>query len=200
MLFLARNKPIEPPKKPEKAPFFLPSIPSLSGDIVFKSNESDNDGEDEDKNKDSKNSMKNFDALESPFSKLLKSSWDSKYFSNFTDYIKGLSPSALDIELRMLEIIDEDVEEELIQRPEFISIGQLLDYLIHEITCRNNFEFMQAVMRLFLKIHGETIRCHPSLQEKARKLLETQSLVWQKMDKLFQSTRCIVTFLSNSQF
>ncbi|KAF3551158.1 hypothetical protein DY000_02003169 [Brassica cretica] len=50
------------------------------------------------------------------------------------------------------------------------------------------------------QIHGETIRCHPSLQEKARKLLETQSLVWQKMDKLFQSTRCIVTFLSNSQF
>lgn len=72
--------------------------------------------------------------------------------SDFTDYIKGLSPSALDIELRMLEIIDEDVEEELIQRPEFISIGQLLDYLIHEITCRNNFEFMQAVMRLFLKV------------------------------------------------
>ncbi|KAJ0250207.1 Transducin family protein / WD-40 repeat family protein [Hirschfeldia incana] len=196
----ARNKPIEPPKKPEKAPFFLPSIPSLSGDIVFKSNESDDDGEDEDNNKDSKNSMKKFDALESPFSKLLKSSWDSKHFSDFTDYIKGLSPSALDIELRVLEIIDEEDEEELIQRPEFISIGQLLDYLIHEITCRNNFEFMQAVMRLFLKIHGETIRCHPSLQDKARKLLETQSLVWQKMDKLFQSTRCIVTFLSNSQF
>lgn len=31
-----RNKPIEPPKKPEKAPFFLPSIPSLSGEILFK--------------------------------------------------------------------------------------------------------------------------------------------------------------------
>lgn len=46
---------------------------------MFKSNESDDDGEDEDKNKDSKNSMKNFDALESPFSKLLKSSWDSKH-------------------------------------------------------------------------------------------------------------------------
>lgn len=31
-----RNKPIEPPKKPERAPFFLPSVPSLSGDILFK--------------------------------------------------------------------------------------------------------------------------------------------------------------------
>ena len=35
----ARNKPIEPPKKPEKAPFFLPSVPSLSGDIVFENND-----------------------------------------------------------------------------------------------------------------------------------------------------------------
>lgn len=34
-----RNKPIEPPKKPEKAPFFLPSIPSLSGEILFKPSE-----------------------------------------------------------------------------------------------------------------------------------------------------------------
>lgn len=33
--FQVRNKPIEPPKKPEKAPFFLPSVPSLSGEILF---------------------------------------------------------------------------------------------------------------------------------------------------------------------
>ena len=38
----ARNKPIEPPKKPEKAPFFLPSLPSLSGEILFKPSESAN--------------------------------------------------------------------------------------------------------------------------------------------------------------
>ncbi|CAA0393660.1 unnamed protein product [Arabidopsis thaliana] len=196
----ARNKPIEPPKKPEKAPFFLPSIPSLSGDILFKANDSEADGENEENNKKDQNSMKNFDALESPFSKHLKSSWDSKHFLDFTNYMKSLSPSALDMELRMLEIIDEDVEEELIKRPEFILIGQLLDYFINEVSCKNDFEFMQAVVKLFLKIHGETIRCHPSLQEKAKKLLETQSLVWQKMEKLFQSTRCIVTFLSNSQF
>jgi len=33
--FQVRNKPIEPPKKPEKAPFFLPSVPLLSGEILF---------------------------------------------------------------------------------------------------------------------------------------------------------------------
>lgn len=72
---------------------------------------------------------------------------------DFTNYIKSLSPSALDMELRMLEIIDEDIEEELIKKPEFISIGQLLDYFINEISCRNDFEFMQAVVKLFLKVN-----------------------------------------------
>ena len=34
-LIQVRNKPIEPPKKAEKAPFFLPSVPTLYGQIVF---------------------------------------------------------------------------------------------------------------------------------------------------------------------
>lgn len=38
-----RNKPIEPPKKPEKAPFFLPSVPSFSGEILFKPSEAPNE-------------------------------------------------------------------------------------------------------------------------------------------------------------
>lgn len=38
-MFQIRNKPIEPPKKAEKAPFFLPSVPTLSGQIVFEPSE-----------------------------------------------------------------------------------------------------------------------------------------------------------------
>lgn len=72
--------------------------------------------------------------------------------SLFTDYIKGLSPSNLDMELRMLQIIDDDDVEEADKRPEFIPIELLLNYFIHEISCRNNFEFIQAVIRLFLKV------------------------------------------------
>jgi U3 small nucleolar RNA-associated protein 21 len=70
----------------------------------------------------------------------------------FTDYIKGLSPSTLDMELRMLQIIDDDDRQEPDERPELFSIELLLDYFIHEISCRNNFEFIQAVIRLFLKV------------------------------------------------
>lgn len=99
----------------------------------------------------------------------------------------------------MLQIIDDD-ESENLERPELQCISLLLDYFIDELSCRNNFEFVQAVLKLFLKIHGETIRHLPLLQDKVKKLLDVQSFVWQKIDKMFQSARCMVTFLSNSQF
>uniref|UniRef100_A0A8I7BK31 Small-subunit processome Utp21 domain-containing protein n=1 Tax=Hordeum vulgare subsp. vulgare TaxID=112509 RepID=A0A8I7BK31_HORVV len=192
-----RNKPIEPPKKPEQAPFFLPSVPSLSGEILFEppsSKETDGSTTED-------TGHKKMADLSSHFSRLLQSSGELESYSAFTDYLKGLSPSSLDMELRMLQIIDDDdVEESEEPRPELQSISLLLDYFIHELSCRNNFEFVQAVLKLFLKIHGETIRRHSVLQEKVRKLLDVQSKVWQKIDKMFQSARCMVTFLSNSQF
>ncbi|XP_064997081.1 uncharacterized protein LOC135632435 [Musa acuminata AAA Group] len=194
----ARNKPVEPPKKPEKAPFFLPSIPSLSGEILFKPNGEATEEKDTEKKMIEKKKLD----LSSQFILLLHSCMETKNFSAFTDYIKGLSPSTLDLELRMLQIIDNDDDdmESLDERSELESIGMLLDYFIHEVSSRNNFEFIQAVIKLFLKIHGETVRRHSTLQEKTKKLLEVQSSVWQRVDKLFQSARCMVTFLSNSQF
>lgn len=53
----------------------------------------------------------------------------------------------------MLQIIDDDDQQEPEKRPELVSIELLLDYFIHEISCRNNFEFVQAVIRLFLKVY-----------------------------------------------
>lgn len=52
----------------------------------------------------------------------------------------------------MLQIIDDDEEQEFERRPELKSIELLLDYFIHEISCRKDFEFIQAVVRLFLKV------------------------------------------------
>ncbi|KAK4756150.1 hypothetical protein SAY87_006277 [Trapa incisa] len=192
-----RNKPIEPPKKPEKTPFFLPSIPSLSGEIQFKPSETTNTEEtDGDVNK---SHPKKAVHLASRFLQLLHSSAENRNYLLFTDYIKGLSPSALDMELRMLQIIDDEQQQDAESREELASLELLLNYFISEISCRNNFEFIQALVRLFLKIHGETIRRQSKLQERAKELLEVQCSVWQRVDKLFQGTRCMLTFLSNGQ-
>lgn len=54
----------------------------------------------------------------------------------------------------MLQIIDDedDEQQEPHSRPELFSIELLLDYFIHEISGRNNFEFVQALVRVFLKV------------------------------------------------
>ncbi|QCD93291.1 U3 small nucleolar RNA-associated protein 21 [Vigna unguiculata] len=171
-----RNKPIEPPKKPEKAPFFLPSVPSLSGEILFESEKLSLKENDE---TEVRKQMKTLsDMPQSRFHYLLQCSKETDNYAAFTDYIKGLSPSTLDMELRMFQIIDDDDDDqqEAEKRSELVSIEWLLDYFIHELSCRNNFEFLQAVIRLFLKIHGETIRQQSCLQEKARKLLDIQCM------------------------
>ncbi|RZC75045.1 hypothetical protein C5167_050531 [Papaver somniferum] len=194
-----RNKPIEPPKKPEKAPFFLPTVPTLSGDIVFKP--SDSTLEEKKENREALgNHTRDHNLPASKFLQLLKTSAETKSFAVFTKYIKDLSPSALDMELRMLQIVDDEDEQEPEKRPEMHFIELLLDYFIHETSCGNDYEFIQAVIRLFLKIHGETVRCRTQLQNKAKELLEVHSPTWQRIDKMFQSTRCMVSFFSNAQF
>lgn len=72
--FQLRNKPVEPPKKPEKAPFFLPSIPSLSGEILFQHNA---DTINEEKNNELMHNNKKID-LSSQFILLLQSCTDTR--------------------------------------------------------------------------------------------------------------------------
>ncbi|KAE8673606.1 hypothetical protein F3Y22_tig00111779pilonHSYRG00198 [Hibiscus syriacus] len=138
-----RNKPIEPSKKPEKAPFFLPA-PSFSGEILFMPSEAN--GNNDAKGNETENNDRKLDMPPSAFLQHLQSSAEIKNFSAFTDYIKCLSPSALDMELRMLQIIDDENVEELDRKPEMVSIELLLDYFVSELFYRNNFEFIQAVI------------------------------------------------------
>ncbi|XP_043708506.1 U3 small nucleolar RNA-associated protein 21 homolog isoform X2 [Telopea speciosissima] len=160
-----RNKPIEPPKKPEKAPFFLPSVPSFSGDILFKPTGTAVE-EKEKKDDEIESSKRKPDLQTSQFLQLLLSSAEMKNFSPFTDYIKGLSPSTLDLELRMLQIIDDEDQQEPEKRSELYSIELLLDYFIHEISCRKDYEFIQAVIRLFLKL-----LCHTKSEQSSAAFL-----------------------------
>ncbi|KAG2607487.1 hypothetical protein PVAP13_4NG249500 [Panicum virgatum] len=100
-----RNKPIEPPKKPEKAPFFLPSVPSLSGEILFEPPAS---SKETDSSTTENTNHKKMAELSSQFSHLLQTCGETKNYSAFTDYMKGLSPASLDMELRLLQIIDDE--------------------------------------------------------------------------------------------
>ncbi|POV94601.1 hypothetical protein PSTT_16765 [Puccinia striiformis] len=111
----ACNKPTEPPKAPERAPFFLPTIastePSTKVEVDFTR-------------------------------RLSKSVTDGKH-KEFFKYIENLSPSALDLEIRSLS----DIQD-------LLSLIKALEIRLKE---GKDFEMIQAILCVFLKIHGSRL-------------------------------------------
>lgn len=122
----ARNKPIQPPKKPEAAPFFLPTVPSLARNPVFDTsgvgaggngNAAGDDGSaaaaaaaaavvaggKPAKSKVAKGSAGAAPALPA-FIRLLRSGEESGDYAAFMAHLRGLTPSAIDIEMRAMQV------------------------------------------------------------------------------------------------
>lgn len=71
--------------------------------------------------------------------------------SDLIEFIKKMSPSAIDLELRSLEIVDslEEVDEERID-----DLICLVDFLLSESKSVTNFELTQAIMNRTLTVSG----------------------------------------------
>ncbi|XP_024544156.1 WD repeat-containing protein 36 [Selaginella moellendorffii] len=187
----ARNKPIAAPKKPERAPFFLPTLPSLSGVPAFASPDQDSQ-----KTKSVRlQSLSTGADTPSQFIQLVHDFARSGECLELLEHMKNLTSSSLDAEIRFLQIVDEDAPEEQIR-----DIGSLIDFLIKATSLNRDFDFVQAVMLLVLRIHGESILTYSQLRDKAETLREVQSSTWKRLDELLQKNRCIVSFLSNSAY
>ena len=137
-----RNKPIEPPKAPEKAPFFLPSLEGSKreekNDAMTKSKEVSGYMQVE----RSRVSKLGQEILSNGTSSSLTAARVSGEFTAFISHLSSLSPSAADIEIRSLE------------RNEFVTF---VEALIFGLEQRKGYELMQAWMAVFLRLHGEEI-------------------------------------------
>ncbi|KAG0093270.1 hypothetical protein BGZ93_004161 [Podila epicladia] len=159
----ARNKPKEAPKAPEKAPFFLSTLPGVEPKFV--ATKKDDDKADD----DSKMIRMSMLQPETVFMTLLKRGHASgvarrvvsegqtsemieveRDYSDFFDHLKGLNPSAVDFELRSMTL-DNDLAEPR--------------YFLEAIECllkqRRDFELAEAYLNLFLRIHGDILVANP---------------------------------------
>ncbi|KAF9904676.1 hypothetical protein EC991_002423 [Linnemannia zychae] len=147
----ARNKPKEAPKAPEKAPFFLSTLPGVEPKFVATKKDEERSGAE-----DSKMIRMSMLQPETVFMTLLKrghtssSSSDEKDYSDFFDHLKTLNPSAVDFELRSMSL-DNDLAEPR--------------YFLEAIECllrqKRDFELAEAYLNLFLKIHGDLLVANP---------------------------------------
>jgi U3 small nucleolar RNA-associated protein 21 len=202
----ARNKPVEPPKKPEAAPFFLPTVLGANAgrdplfDIFSGNNDEDEAGKGSSSRvvlglDDSSFGGGGDDGSNTTLIHLLKSCSQAGDWTSTIAYIRSLSPVKLDAELRELDVLgdDETTEQQL---------ELMLRFLDEETAANRNFELMQAVLRVVITVHGDVISASSDdsvLKKRAEGVKRRVKAAWKRLDYLLQDTRCMVGVLSNLQ-
>ena len=140
-----RNKPKEPPKPPEKAPFFLPSLDKMNPSTAPPPQQNvEKQSQSQQITPFERSRITKMDRTNttSTFTTLLHTASTSGAYSPFIDHLKSLSPSAADIEIRSLN------PDEL---PHFVAA------LTHRLRQKHDYELVQAWMAVFLRVHGEIV-------------------------------------------
>lgn len=137
---------MEPPKAPEKAPFFLPSLPdgATSGKDAG-STETTATEYSRVANIQQSNSLS---GTGSRFSEFLQIGRRSGNFEPCIEYMESLSPTKIDLEIRSLNVHVQNGHSEL---SDFVSA------LRSRLQQRKDFELVNAWMAVFLRVHAETV-------------------------------------------
>jgi len=206
----SRSKPLQPPKKPEAAPFFLPTVPTLARKPVFDLSDAavgkgaaaaaaaDGGGGADESGGGGSRVMKTkpsspTSAAVTSFIRLLRAGGDSKDFTSFVGHIRELTPAALDLELRSMALLEGASEVEV------RDVVLLMEALDGEVQQDRNWEFCQALIQHVLRIHADAVMTYPELAALAKRLHKHLKTSWRRLDDLLQEVRCMTDFLSLTQ-
>lgn len=145
----ARNKPKEPVKAPEAAPFFLPTVQGLEPRFDLSAVQSHDETP-------SARLAPAASFLESDFTRRLTKEDETGDYAAFFEYIKALSPSAVDLEIRSLVSLDH--------------LAAFLSALLGRLRSHRDFEAVQAFMAVFLSVHGDVLIANAELQSLLERL------------------------------
>lgn len=141
-----RNKPKEPPRRPEKAPFFLPStlqpLP-LPSPLNPQTTNSATEPQIPPAERSRISKLQSFTPASNPFTTLLHTSSKSKNYDPFITHLASLSPSAADLEIRSLS------------PPSDLTL--FITALTARLGQKKDFELVQAWMAVFLRVHADSV-------------------------------------------
>lgn len=172
-----RNKPIEPPKIPKSAPFFLPTVPGLEFKFAVP----------EEAKREEASKVKpafSFEIL-TAFGKHLK----SEHFEDALKMLMEMGPSGIDVEIRGLDP-DTGGSVDLLVK--------FLDMLEYALKKQCYFEAVQGYLSLFLKRHAEFVIKEADVNDKCEKLSIVQGNSWHELCDTFNQTLCLVSYLKNA--
>lgn len=167
-----RNKPKQPVVQPKAAPFFLPTVSGLNPAFDVP-----------DEMKATKIIQPAVLAPISQFSSSLQALNNKQDGLKALNKLKEMGPSAIDIEIRSLA-------------PEMGGSPQLmhnfLTSLLWMLESKRDFEFVESILGLFMKIHTEVIATDPALVE-LLKLVESQHITcWKSLRKFIDQSICLL--------
>ncbi|RDX56504.1 Utp21-domain-containing protein [Lentinus brumalis] len=175
-----RNKPKEPPKQPEKAPFFLPTLPGVEPRFSVDAKKS------EEAKKSTKRLQRAAGSTDSTFYTKLAESYESNSpdYEDFFNYAKVLSPAALDLELRSLVSLD--------------ALRMFLRAVICRLRSHRDFEAVQTFMNVFLRMHGDVLASNAELQRELETLAEAQRRESERLLELLASSLGTLGFVRDT--
>ncbi|GAW24733.1 hypothetical protein ANO14919_143250 [Xylariales sp. No.14919] len=180
-LIKKRNKPKEPIKAPEKAPFFLPSTTGAPSSNLNVLEAKPNDSQSESK-------IIKFDQnrMEQAFTGSLRAGAASGNYDDFIEHLKALAPATADLELRSLSSGDDDDSNELLH---------FIRALTSRLVARRDYELTQAWMTVFLRLHFDLIIESDALMSALGEWKRHQAEECSRLDNLVGYCGGVVNFL-----
>ncbi|CAO3658833.1 unnamed protein product [Umbelopsis ramanniana] len=175
-----RNKSKEAPKAPEKAPFFLPTLPGVVSKFAAPEKVPMTD--------DDSNFKSNFSSdyqHETEFTRLLRAGHESGDFSEFIDHMKSLNPSGIDFEIRSMTLDSE-----------LTLLNYFLEAMEYQLRTRRDFELVQAWISAFLNVHGDIIVANPgSIQDRLQNILQSHQKEFTRLSEQIHYGLCLIDFI-----
>lgn len=143
-LIRERNKPMEAPKAPEKAPFFLSALQGVRKEerpLVSDETRADTAAAGR-----SRIIKMEATGTQSRFGRLLREGQEHDDYDAGLEYLKSQSPAAVDIEIRSLDFSGSGSEP-----------VRFLRALTQKLRQRKDYELVQAWMAVFLRVHGDMV-------------------------------------------
>ncbi|KAK8799570.1 hypothetical protein WA158_006119 [Blastocystis sp. Blastoise] len=209
-----RNKPIQPPKEPEAAPFFLSTLPGLTP--VFADIHGEQEEEEQTKSRiiERKEVSEILTELQTllyqcekgiiptiPASMSINEEEEEEeeverrglgLYIYIINYFRSLSPSGIDKQLYSLcsGIMDSKGVSSLCSLMRFFVIGT---------QSRRDFDMLQAIINRTLQIYGDILRDIQGMPELLKELQTAQESTWNHLEELYQNSLCLVELFANLQ-
>ncbi|KAF9063827.1 Utp21-domain-containing protein [Rhodocollybia butyracea] len=172
-----RNKPKEPPKAPEQAPFFLPTLPGVETRFAT-------DAKQDTSQKPSRRIEQAAANTESIFLQRLQGDDINGDYESLFSFAKTLSPAALDLELQSLVTLDH--------------LQTFINALRQRLLSHQDFEAVQAFLNVFIRMHADSIISNSELHSDMERLMTVQRSESQRILELIASSLGALGFVRDT--